>query len=248
MFCTTDSGERLIVEMQFLSQDSFRDRMLYYATYPIRSQIMERMRNPEEDGAPRRDKMDYSLNPTYVISILNFELPHESEESLEEGMISRYSICHPKTGKLMTNALHFVYLELERLLWKQNEENKCRNLLEQLAFSLKYGHLLKQRPESFQDEMLRLLYEATAFANMDEKQLENYNAVMRTELDILAWKATARREGLAEGRAEGLAEGRAEGRAEEKTNTARNLLHLGVSHDIIAKATGLTEKEIEALK
>ena len=41
LFCTTDKGERIIVEMQFLAQSSFQERMLYYATYPIRSQILD---------------------------------------------------------------------------------------------------------------------------------------------------------------------------------------------------------------
>ena len=45
-------------------------------------------------------------------------------------------------------------------------------------------------------------------------------------------------------RGQGLKEGR-----EEKTReNARNFLHLGVAVDIIAKATGLSEQEILALK
>lgn len=66
-------------------------------------------------------------------------------------------------------------------------------------------------------------------------------------------------EGRAEGRAEGIAEGRAEGRAEgvaigeeigiEKgiVATARNLKQLGLPLDMIVKATGLSDKEIEKL-
>ena len=42
-------------------------------------------------------------------------------------------------------------------------------------------------------------------------------------------------------------EGRAEGRAEEKLENARNLKSLGVSTEIIMKATGLSAEEIEKL-
>ena len=42
-------------------------------------------------------------------------------------------------------------------------------------------------------------------------------------------------------------EGRAEGRAEEKLENARNLKSLGVSMEIIMKATGLSAEEIEKL-
>lgn len=238
LFCTTDTNERIIVEMQFLAQSSFRERMLYYATYPIRSQIMDRMKALQQEKA--RDKMDYSLNPVYVISILNFKMPHENEDTLEEGMISRYDLRSPRTGELMTDALHFVFLELGRLRWKEDEQEKCQTLLEKLAFSLKYGHLQKQRPRHFEGELLQLLYDATAFANMDERQLLNYNRVMRTELDILAWKDYARKEGLEEGRAEG--------RAEVQREFALRMKAKGMDESTIAEITGLSEKEVHELQ
>ena len=46
---------------------------------------------------------------------------------------------------------------------------------------------------------------------------------------------------------EGRAEGRAEGRHEERESNARNLKQLGVSPEIIAKATGLSLEEIAGL-
>ena len=46
---------------------------------------------------------------------------------------------------------------------------------------------------------------------------------------------------------EGRVEGREEGRIEEKLQNARNLKGLGVSTEIIMKATGLTAEEIEQL-
>jgi predicted transposase/invertase (TIGR01784 family) len=60
-------------------------------------------------------------------------------------------------------------------------------------------------------------------------------------------KAEGREEGREEGRAEGLAEGEAKGRADEKTKTARKMKADGMTADIIAKYTGLTIEEIDAL-
>lgn len=257
LFCTTNNGERIIVEMQFLAQSSFRERMLYYATYPIRSQIMERMKSLPQESAQGR--MNYALNPVYVISILNFKMPHEDENTLEEGMISRYDLRSPRTGEMMTDALHFVYLELGRLRWKENEQDKCRTLLEKLAFSLKYGHLQNQRPTNFKGELLQLLYDATAFANMDERQLLNYNKVMRTELDILAWKEYARQEGLEEGRAEGreaglaegreagLAEGKAEGKAEMQRELVLRMKAKGMDEQTVAELVGLSPEDVRGI-
>jgi predicted transposase/invertase (TIGR01784 family) len=48
-------------------------------------------------------------------------------------------------------------------------------------------------------------------------------------------------------REEGRAEGLLKGREEEKRESARNLKKLGVAIDIISKATGLSQDEIECL-
>ena len=58
--------------------------------------------------------------------------------------------------------------------------------------------------------------------------------------------------GLAEGKSLGLAEGKslgfAEGSHQTKLETARNLCVMGLSVENIAKATGLTPAEVEAIK
>ena len=237
LFCTTDRGERLIIEMQFSSQPHFQDRMLYYATFPVHSQMIERLedlqRRVEEGGIVTSvERMDYHLDPVYVISILNFSLPHESEDALEDGLISRYEIRNRLNGEPMTDALHFIYLELGRLRWKEDEQDKCKTLLDKLAFSFLYGHLLPKRPDAFEDEILRLLYKAMAFANMTKEQYTKITSIMRTELDIIAQRNYAYDQGKAEGEAEG------EARGEEKgmKRLAEQLVALGVSPEIIQEA------------
>ena len=124
--------------------------------------------------------------------------------------------------------------------------------MEKVAFSLKYGHLLKKRPASFEEEVLKMIFEATAFANMNEETLRQYNAIMTTELDIIARREYARKEGreegLAEGLAKGLAEGRAEGHLEAIREVARNLLKMGCMPEMVSQATGLPEKDVRELE
>ncbi|MBR1744842.1 MAG: hypothetical protein IJ734_02445, partial [Fibrobacter sp.] len=124
-------------------------------------------------------------------------------------------------------------------------------LLERFAYSLKYMHELQQRPEGFEDEMLRELYDAAEFANMDIAKQTKYETYMRTELDIIAEKAYARDEGLAEGeakgRATGLEEGRAEGAREAALETARRMRADGLQVEVVAKYTGLSAEVIGSL-
>ena len=65
-------------------------------------------------------------------------------------------------------------------------------------------------------------------------------------------KETGLEEGLAKGRvigrAEGLEEGLSKGRKERNLEVAINLLQLGTSCEIVAKATGLSVEEVTKLK
>jgi predicted transposase/invertase (TIGR01784 family) len=227
--------------------------MLCYATYPIRAQLSKKLaeRREKAEKGESLDKMDYGLLPIYVISLLNFSIGHESEAALENGLVSRYAIRSDHNGELMTSALQFVYLELGRLTIRKDEPQKCRTLLEKFAFSLKYMHELPERPLNFEENVLKLLYDAAEFANMPVERQTDYETVMRTELDIIAEKNYARETGLAEGRAEGLAEGRAEGRAEGEAakakSIAKGLLDEGISIEVIRRVTGLSAEEVKAL-
>ena len=84
-------------------------------------------------------------------------------------------------------------------------------------------------------------------------QMVKHNELARKEYHILpAMLMDAMDEGLERGKSLGLAEGKSlgltEGARQAKLETAKNLLHLGLSRENIAQATGLTKAEVEALK
>ena len=114
------TGEEFLVEVQNREQHSFRDRVLVYSTYPIREQMAVKMSEHSAavsqalaSGKPLKhlDRMDYSLKPVYVISMVNFPFAHESAEALEEDYISRYELRNRHNAELLTPALNFVFLE-----------------------------------------------------------------------------------------------------------------------------------------
>ena len=238
--CTSEDGEMFIVEMQGLPQASYADRMLCYASFPIRMQLEQKLKDLQSG---RAKPMDYSLLPIYLVSIVNFRLPHDSDEILREGLISEYEICSPRTGERMTGALRFVFLELGRLVPKLGEEDKCNSIIEQLAYSVRYMKDLKECPKQFVDPLFPLLFGASEFARLDVNKQMQVTKIMRTELDRIAENNYARNEGFAQGKEQGIAEGKAETARE----TARALRELGVDVAIITKATGLSEEEVRGL-
>lgn len=230
LYCTGENGEQFIVEMQHSPQKNYADRMLCYATYPIRAQLASKLEKRRE--GKKVDKMDYSLCPVYVVSILNFSIHHETEKSLENGLVSRYDIRNAQSGEQMTEALHFVYLELGRLKANVDEPHKCKTLLEQFAYSTKYMHELPERPEGFDNPLLIDLYNATEFANWSPEKQQEYDSTMRTELDIIAEKEYVREEAHDEAHME----------------DAKRMLAKGYDIDEISEITSLSVDQINALK
>ena len=250
--CTSDTGEMFIVEMQGLQQDSYADRMLCYASFPIRMQLEQKLKDVHEG---RAKPMDYGLLPIYVVSFVNFAIGHEHADVLEEGLVSRYCICSPRTGEVMTESLQFVYLELGRLDAKLGEQAKCKSTLEQLAYSLKYMKELAECPREFTDDLFPLLFKASEYAGMDVSKQMQVTQIMRTELDRIAENNFARKQGLAEGlargeakgRAEGLAKGLAEGLEQARAEMVREMSAAGLSMEQMVRISHLPQEKVRAI-
>lgn len=87
--------------------------------------------------------------------------------------------------------------------------------------------------------------------NFTPEEMEEYENSLKNMSDyyniIDSAEKRARDEGRLEGELRGLEKGREEGREEAKREDAIKLRELGVDFRIIAQATGLSVKDIEAL-
>jgi predicted transposase/invertase (TIGR01784 family) len=230
--CTSKSGEQFIVEMQGLRQDSYADRMLCYASFPIRMQLEQKLKDLQEG---RARPMDYSLLPMYLVSFVNFTIKHSDMSILQDGLVSSYRICSPKTGEIMTEALYFAYLELGRLDVPFGKPELCRTLTEQLAYSMKYMSELTECPREFSDSLFPMLFEASAYANMDTKTQMQVTRIMRTEIDRIAENEYARKEGVEQGI------------EQARHSDVVNLLAFGMSPEDISKALKIPLEKVASI-
>ena len=239
-----DTGEEFLVEVQNADQKSYRDRMLFYATYPIREQMAVRIKKAREEAEmvvdgkqPGLKPMDYSLKPVYVISMVNFDFAHENDGALEQDYISRYEIRNGQNGELLTPSLNFVFLEMARLPWGPEEGDKCKTLLERFIFSMKNMHMLTERPKGFDDPLLKHLYEATELGSMTITKRQNYDKIMFTEIDRIAQMEFAREEGEKRGEERGIKLGEEWGEEKGRERMAKAMKDLGYTDQEIAQVT-----------
>ena len=218
MFCKTDDGTRVIVEVQRRKQPFFPERALYYSTFQIQRQV--------DSGAE-----EYDFLPVYVISLLDFNL--DRNEGCSE-VRTVYRLYEESSHRLMTDRINFIFLEMGKFN-KTIDEIDPSDILEGMYFCLKNMAKLQDRPESLKHEVFGKIFKISELYNMDEETRNKVLDNMTTERDLRNQMAYARKEGLEQGLEQG------------KVEAARNLKALEVDLETIAKGTGLSLEQIEAL-
>ena len=234
--CMTDSGEEFIVEMQKERQTYFRDRALYYSTYPLREQ-------------GRKGDWNYRLTPVYMVGILDFTLDHPAgngtgEAGVEEKLIYRYSLRESETGEEMTENLRFVFVELGTF---RKSESELRGMLDKWMYVLKNLSRLIDRPAALQERIFGKIFETAEISAFTKEERNQYENNMMTENDRKNALDYARQEGRQEGIAKGHQAGLAEGEKKGRQAAAAGMKKLGMPVEAIMQVTGLSEAAIAAL-
>ena len=227
VYCENEQGEKFLVEMQKGEQQFFKDRSVFYSTFPIREQA-------------KRGHWDYELKAVYTIGILNFVFDEKDDEYFHHEV----KLADLHTQEMFYDKLTFVYLEMPKF---NKQENELVTMFDKWLFVLRNLATLLERPAALQERVFTRLFEAAEIAKFTKRELCEYEDSLKNFRDMYSVITTAERKGEAKGRAEGLIEGRAEGELAEREKNARNLKELGVDTSIIAQATGLTIQEIENL-
>ena len=97
VYCENERGEKILVEMQRGEQQFFKDRSIYYSTFPIREQGL-------------RGEWDYELKAVYVIGILNFKFTNEDTDNYHHEV----KLVDLNTRKVFYDKLTFIYLEMPK--------------------------------------------------------------------------------------------------------------------------------------
>lgn len=230
VYCETENGEKFIVEMQNVFQQFFKDRSVYYSTFPIREQA-------------QRGGWNYRLEAVYTVGILNFVF--DEDKNSKDYYHHEVKLMDVNTKKVFYDKLTFIYLELPKFT---KTEDELETLFEKWVFVLKNLSRLLERPAALQERVFTRLFEAASIAQFTPTQLREYEDSVKAYRDIVNAVNTARMEGREEGWEEGREEGREEGERKKQIEIARQMLADGMSIEIISKYTGLSEEELRELK
>ena len=222
VYCENEKGEKFIVEMQNAFQKYFKDRSLFYSTFPIREQ------------APKGQDWNFKLDHVYTVALLNFDF---KEEAFDQKEINHdVGLLDKKTFKVFNDKLSFKYIEIAKF---NKSEAELETLYDKWLYVLKNLPKLDKRPKALKERIFTKLFEEAEIAKFSQQELREYEDSLKAYRDIKNSIDTAKEEGRKEGREEGV--------AKEKLATAKRLLGMGLTQEQVAKGTDLSIEDIERL-
>ena len=224
--CVSESGEYFIVELQKAKQNFFKDRSVFYATFPIQQQA-------------ERGDWNFKLAAVYTVGILDFVF---DEEGAQREVVHRVQLKN-QHNQVFYDKLTFIYLTLPNFTKTLDE---LETLQDKWFYVFRHLHTLDDIPPRLREKVFLSLFEKAQIARFDPQERLAYESSLKYYRDLKNVIDTARGEGWQEGREEGLQEGQ----HKKSLEIAHNLLSMGnaLSDEQIAQITGLSILEISGLR
>jgi len=235
IYCQNERGEKFIVELQKAKQNFFKERTIYYSTFPISQQA-------------EKGNWNYDLKAVYCIGILDFKFDdyQVNEKNTDVLHVVKLKNQH---GAVFYEKLTYIYLEMPNFKKKENELN---SRLDQWLYFINNLEDLQQIPQIFADTVFITAFQKAELAAMSTTDITRYEGSLKIYRDLKGVVDTAFDEGMEKGMEKGKEVGRQEGEKigleREKTNVALNAIKVGMENSTIQLLTGLSEKKIEELR
>jgi predicted transposase/invertase (TIGR01784 family) len=233
LYCTTKNGHKFIVELQKAKQQFFKDRALFYSTFPIQEQA-------------QKGEWNFQLSNIYTIAILDFVF--DDEANTPDKYFHEVKLTEQETKEIFYDKLTFIYLEMPHFNKKQSE---LETQQDKWLYAIKHLSQLDSIPEKLKADIFENFFQAAEIAKLAPEDKNRYEQSLKYYRDLNNVIDTAFDDGLSEGKREGKREGKIEGRREGKREgieeAARGMKAQGIDHEMIAKVTGLSMADIRAL-
>ena len=233
VYCENEQGETFIVEMQKAEQQFFKDRSVFYSTFPIQNQ-------------GKKGIWNFKLKGVYTIGILDFVFPNH--EYPQDSLRHEVKLVDVDDKHVFYDKLTFLYLEMPKF---NKKEEELKTMFDKWLFVLHNLSRLMKRPAALQERIFTRLFEQAEIARYTPEERQDYEdslKLYRARKNVLD---TAELRGLEKGRKEGRREGRKEGieqgTFEERRKNAKAMKALGLPLETIVKVTGMSADDIDKL-
>ncbi len=152
--CQALSGERFIVEMQKAKVKYFKERSLFYVTFPIRDQA-------------QKGDWNFRLEPIYIVAILDFEY----DEAEERRKFRRDVALKDQDGEVFFDKLYFKFLQMPLF---NKKENELKTKFDKWCYFLKNLESFDHIPSILNEPIFQKAFGTAELANLSIEQRAIY--------------------------------------------------------------------------
>jgi len=178
LYCIGENGERFIVEMQKAKQNFFKDRSVYYSSFPIQEQA-------------KKGDWNYQLAAVYMVGILDFTF---SEDEVVQEVRHEVQLKDQKC-RVFYDKLTYIYLEMPNF---SKAEGDLQSNFDKWMFVLQQLPYLQNRPQALQDRVFQKLFDAAEIAKFTPDEKNKYEESLKYYRDLKNVVDTSFDEGKAE--------------------------------------------------
>jgi predicted transposase/invertase (TIGR01784 family) len=185
LYCVGKNGERFIVEIQKAKQNFFKDRSVFYSSFPIQEQA-------------QRGDWNFQLNHVYLFAILDFTFTESGAEIVHTVKLKDQN-CNTFYDKLT-----FVYIEMPKF---NKTENELETMQDKWFYVFRNLQKLDGRPRKLQEKVFERLFKSAEIAKYSPAERQIYEDNLKYYRDFNNVIETAKGEGVEEGIEIGIEQG-----------------------------------------
>ena len=249
IYCENEEGEKFIVELQKAKQDFFKDRSVFYSTFPIREQAV-------------RGDWNFELKAVYTIGILDFLF---DDADKDKTVVSEVRLMDTDKKTVFYDKLTFIYLQMPNFT---KTEDGLETHMDKWLYVIRNLSDLQDRPKKLQERVFKKLFKIAEIEQLTREERMIYEDSLKVYRDLKNTVDTAEKIGIKKGEKIGIKKGEKigiekgekigiekgekigieKGKKEGKKESAQSLLSFGImTPEEIAEALKLDIEEVRWL-
>ncbi len=237
IFCSNEQGDKFIVEIQRAKQIYFKDRSIYYSTFPIQEQAI-------------KGDWNFKLAAVYTIAILDFVF----EDNAYDDSVVFVVQLKDQNNEVFYGKLTYIYLQMPKF---NKTEDELETNFEKWMFVIKNIHRLTDIPSRLQNKIFMKFFGEAEIANLAQEERVAYEQSLKVYRDLKNVTDTAFEDGIRKSELELLPKLEEERRLKEEERrlkeeeyervaiAIKKMLSLDITIQDVAKIFNISESEVE---
>ncbi len=175
LYCENERGEKFIIELQKAKQNYFKERSIFYSTFPIQEQA-------------QRGTWDFQLKAVYTIGILDFVF---DDKDKDKTVVAEVMLMDKRRKTVFYDKLTYIYLQMPNFT---KTEAELETHFDKWLYVLRHLPDLQDRPVQLQERVFQKLFGVAELAKMSREERGAYEDSLKVYRDLQNTLDTAREE------------------------------------------------------